>query len=135
MSAEESGAYHERLEDLVVMKFDDLPQADPPTDRPPVQERCNRDEYYELDVDFLEKKLNKGVVHIEFEKANGETRSMLCTRDLRIVPSDKQPKDKQAHKNNFSQRVGGGGRTVRVFEVCFTVGSKHQLGAVGFKDW
>ena len=55
MSAEESRAYDERLEELVVMKFDDLPHADPPADRPPIQERCNRDEYYELNVDFLEK--------------------------------------------------------------------------------
>ena len=55
MSAEESRAYDVRQEKLVVMKLDDLPQADPPANRSPIQERCNHDEYYELNVDFLEK--------------------------------------------------------------------------------
>eukprot|EP00592_Proboscia_alata_P014076 CAMPEP_0194391934 /NCGR_PEP_ID=MMETSP0174-20130528/118715_1 /TAXON_ID=216777 /ORGANISM="Proboscia alata, Strain PI-D3" /LENGTH=59 /DNA_ID=CAMNT_0039186801 /DNA_START=70 /DNA_END=246 /DNA_ORIENTATION=+ len=59
MSAKESHAYDERLKELVVMKFDNLPQADLPADRPPIQKRCNHDEYYELNVDFLEKELNK----------------------------------------------------------------------------
>ena len=49
-------------------------------------------------MDCFTKELNKGVFHIVFEKANGEIRSMLCTHDLHIIPSDKQPKENQAHK-------------------------------------
>ena len=55
MSAEELRAYDVRLEELVVMKFDNLLQADPPADHCSIQERCNHDEYYELNVDFLKK--------------------------------------------------------------------------------
>mmetsp|Transcript_34416 Transcript_34416/g.38522 ORF Transcript_34416/g.38522 Transcript_34416/m.38522 type:complete len:174 (+) Transcript_34416:158-679(+) len=129
MSKEESQAFKERLRKLVIIEFAyDLPMAEPPSDRPKIIERYNGDDYYNLDNNFLLNALNEGVVHVEFEKADGEMRSLLCTRDLRIVPSNMQPKDKEAHRNDNSA-------IVRVFEVGFTPGTENQLGDVVFKDW
>ena len=58
---------------------------------------------------------------------------MLRERDLRIVPSDKESRNNRAHKNNFSQCIGGSNIIVRVFEFTFTVGNSQQVGAF-FKD-
>merc|ERR1712107_407829 len=111
-------------------EFDEDPLAKAPANRPCPEQRSNNDEYYELDAKFLERELNKGLVYIEFEKLNGQLRCMLCTRNLHLVPSDRQPKNKRTNEH-FSSQEGA----VSVFEVSFVGGNRHQLATVKFKDW
>ena len=60
--------------------------------------------------EFLEDALKRTSVVVEFTKANGEKRTMICTRNMRMIPVEFHPKDSEykSHNKNDEQ--------VRVFD-------------------
>lgn len=61
-----------------------------------------------MEREYLLQNLSRGFCHVTFSKAQtGETRSMVCTRNLALVPTDQHPAYEAADE---------GAGPIRVFE-------------------